>query len=89
MMREFRAAAAALVRGGEVVPPEGLSGFMQNVIDLDAALEMGFTVTLAEVTTLEFRALAVLREERAKAVEANRRMEEQRIAAQRMQTSGF
>lgn len=89
MMREFREVAAALVRGGEVVPPAGLADFVQNVLDLDAALEMGITVTLDDITPLEFRGLLVLREERARAVEAKRGMEEAKSVAQRLQTTGF
>lgn len=89
MMREFREAAATLVRGGEVSPDRALADFIQNVVDLDAALEMGFTVTLDDVNALEFRALVILRDERAKAVETKRRMEAASAASQRLQTSGF
>lgn len=83
MIRAFRDAAASIVRGGEPELEPGVSEFVRNVFDLDAALEMGFTITLGEVTPLEFRALLVLREERARYQKWQRRMEESKAKAQR------
>jgi len=84
----FREAAASMVRGGEPEIAPGLSEFVRNVFDLDAALAMGFTLTLADVTPLEFRALLVLREERARAEEWQRGIEEAK-ARQRQHSGGF
>jgi hypothetical protein len=89
VIREFRAAAASIVRGGEPELEPGVSEFVRNVFDLDAALEMGFTITLAEVTPIEFRALLVLREERARYQESQRLMAEAKARSQQMSRNGF
>jgi len=78
MIGAFREAARSIVRGGEPELGAGLREFVMCVFDLDAALEMGFTITLAEVTPLEFRGLMVVREERARYQEQQRAMEEQK-----------
>lgn len=88
MMRQFREAVRSIVRGGEPELHPGLKEFVVSVFDLDAALEMGFTVTLSEVTPLEFRALLVLREERARYQEQQRAMEEQKRKS-RQRAGGF
>jgi hypothetical protein len=84
----FREAASSIVRGGEPEIAPGVSEFVRNVFDLDAALAMGFTLTLSDVTPLEFRALLVLREERARAEELQRGMEEAK-AKWRQHAGGF
>lgn len=87
MIQEFRSAAASIVRGGEPEIDPGVLEFVRSVFDLDAALEMGFTITLSDVTPIEFRALLVLRQERAKYKEWQRGMEEAK--AKSRATGGF
>lgn len=82
MLAEFREAARAIMRGGEPELAGGVAEFVRIIFDLDAALEMGFTVTLSDVTPIEFRALMVLREERSKAQEEKRSMSEMTARAQ-------
>jgi hypothetical protein len=87
VIREFRAAAVSIIRGGSPGIDHGISAFVRNVFDLEAALQMGFTVTLSDVTPIEFRALLVLREERARHQEWERRMEEAKSKSR--QVGGF
>ncbi len=75
MLRAFRAAASVAVRGGEPEMEPDVAEFAAAIFDLDAALTVGFTVTLGEVSVLEFRALLILREERDRAAETQRQME--------------
>jgi hypothetical protein len=87
-MRGFREAAASIVRGGSPELPLGLAEFVRSVLDLDAALQLGFTVTLADVTPLEFKALIVLREQRAVADQARQQMAAS-VAAKQRAPQGF
>lgn len=89
MLAEFREAAASIVRGGSPEVDQRLVHFIQNVLDLEAALEMGFTVTLNEVNVLEFRALGILREERALASEAKQQMAENAAKARHLTRNNF
>ena len=89
MLAEFREAAASLVRGGNPEIDQRLVHFVQNVLDLDTALEMGFTVTMADVSLLEFRALAILREERALAAQSKQQMAEHSAKARQLAASTF
>lgn len=54
-----------VVRGGEAEIPAGLSGLVDNVMDIDQALQVGLSVPLGDLTPLEFRALLSLRRSRA------------------------
>jgi len=76
MMREFREAVAEILRSQQPELPPALSEFIRITFELEVALELGFTVTLAEVSPLEFRALVILREERGKFEEEERRIAE-------------
>lgn len=75
MISEFRVAAASIVRGGRPELDPSLAKFVEVVLELDAALQLGFTVTLADVTPMEFQALIVLREQRAIAEQSKQQME--------------
>lgn len=89
MLAEFREAAASIVRGGTPKIDQRLVHFVQNVLDLDTALEMGFTVTMGDVTVLEFRALAILREERALAAQAKQQIAEHSAKARQLAANTF
>ncbi len=41
-----------------------LGGIMQRAMQLEAALQLGFNITLSDVTAEEFAAVCILREER-------------------------
>ncbi len=64
-MAEFREAAASIVRGGTPELRADMAQFVRAVFDLEQALQLGITVTMDEITELEFRALIVVREQRA------------------------
>lgn len=89
MLAEFKEAAASIVRGGSPEIDQRLVCFIQNVLDLEAALEMGFTITLDDVNVLEFRALGILREERALAVQAKQQMAEHAAKARQLAGNTF
>jgi hypothetical protein len=72
MLREFRAAAASVVRGGDPEVSPAVGRLLEIVAELDAALEMGLAVTMNDLTTVEFRGLVILREERSRAAEMQR-----------------
>lgn len=89
MLAEFRQAATVICRGGVPELDRKLEHFVQNVLDLDQALEMGFTITLAEVNALEFRALGILREERSIAAQAKQQMAEHAAKARQVTAKSF
>jgi hypothetical protein len=75
------------VRGRDV--DEIYGPLIQRVSIIDAALTMGFTVTLDELTPGEFHALAMLRSAREEYRDQQARKEQAIAEAQRRSASSF